>query len=660
LFFLLADIAIICASLYLSFLAHFEFDFDIAYLELVKKVVLYFVVLKLFTLTAFRIYKITWRYVGICDLTNIFLASLISELVLLALSLPTSFLPHLAITGLSKRIFFIDGGLTFSMIAALRVSKRLYLEVIPERRHLPRGKNTLIVGAGNAGEMMLRDMIRNSFKDFYPIGFLDDDLTKVGSFIHNVKVLGTTDQLGEMVPQRGVEAIIIAIPTLNHKVLRRLYDGAKKARVETIKIVPRIYDFTRPDINMKTLESIKIEDLMGRQSISVDYRGIRNFIRGKSVLVTGAGGSIGSEIAMQMCAFGPGQAILLDIDETELHNLDLKLRRLFPQLLEHIFYVTGDVRDKVRMREIFDAWRPEIVFHAAAYKHVPMMEYNPKEAVKVNIFGTYVLASAARNHNVERFIMISTDKAVCPTSVMGATKRMAEYICSALDDQINGDGELLSRKGKTAKRDSCTCPTRFISVRFGNVLGSRGSVLPMFLEQLKYGGPLTVTHREVKRYFMTIPEAVSLVLQASILGEGGEVFVLDMGNPVKIIDIAEELIKIHGMEPYKDIDIQFTELRPGEKLFEEILTAEEGTHTSRHEKIFIAKNGVQYPLAELRAILNEFSEVIADPSLDSHHLVKLLLKKYVKTYRIPEEIQHGATSQWPSGSVSTSKLKSII
>ena len=237
------------------------------------------------------------------------------------------------------------------------------------------------------------------------------------------------------------------------------------------------------------------------------------------------------------------------------------------------------------VREVFDAWRPQIVFHAAAYKHVPMMESNPKEAVKVNIFGTFVVAGAAKNHGVEKFIMISTDKAVRPTSVMGATKRMAEFICNAFN---NGAGH--PRIGRPQQNGRSRRQTRFISVRFGNVLGSRGSVVPLFLEQLKYGGPLTVTHKDVKRYFMTIPEAVSLVLQASILGNGGEVFVLDMGDPVKIIDIAEELIRIHGMEPYKDIDIQITQLRPGEKLFEEILTAEEGTEASRHEKIFIARN----------------------------------------------------------------------
>ena len=505
------------------------------------------------------------------------------------------------------------------MIVALRVSKRLYLEVLQQKRSNNRGKNTLIIGAGNIGEMMLRDMVRNGYRDYYPIGFLDDDPTKVGTQIHGISVLGATDRLEAMIVKHKVQALLIAIPSLNHKILRSLYDGAKKANVETIKIVPRIYDFSHPDVNMKTLEDISIEDLVGRQTVSVDHRGIGEFIRGKSLLITGAGGSIGSEIVAQICAFGPGKLILFDNDETELHNQGLKLQRLFPHLSEQLVFVTGDVRDEARLREVFKSCRPRIVFHAAAYKHVPMMEHNPKEAVKVNLFGTYALAGVARDHGVEKFVMISTDKAVRPTSVMGATKRMAEHICQAFNE-INGDGAPLS--------------TRFMSVRFGNVLGSRGSVLPLFLEQLKYGGPLTVTDREMKRYFMTIPEAVSLVLQASILGNGGEVFVLDMGEPVHILDIAKELIRIHGLEPYKDIDIQFTGLRPGEKLFEEILTAEEGTDASRHEKIFIARNGVKYSLSEMPEILKEFSAVIEDPSPESDDRMKQLLRKYVKYYTV--------------------------
>ncbi len=331
------------------------------------------------------------------------------------------------------------------------------------------------------------------------------------------------------------------------------------------------------------------------------------------MLVTGAGGSIGSEIVRQVCAFRPRKIILFDIDETELHNLALTLNRLFPTLQEAIHFITGDVRDALRLQEVFAELRPEIVFHAAAYKHVPMMEYNPKEAVKVNIFGTWNLVRTAVQYGVLKFVMISTDKAVRPTSVMGATKRMAEYLCRACDGL--GDG-----------------PTHFVSVRFGNVLGSRGSVLPLFLDQLKHGQSLTVTHRDMKRYFMTIPEAVTLVLQASVIGRGGEVLVLDMGEPAKIMDLAERLIRIHGLEPYRDIDIKVTGLRPGEKLFEEILTAEEGTEASRHEKIFVARNEEKYSLEEIEKILGEFRDAVETPGLYDDGGVRKLLRSYVKHY----------------------------
>ena len=295
--------------------------------------------------------------------------------------------------------------------------------------------------------------------------------------------------------------------------------------------------------------------------------------------------------------------------------MTLRVNKHYPHLMDRTSFIIGDVKDEQRVLEVFREFRPQIVFHAAAFKHVPMMEHNPKEAVKVNIFGTYILAKIALDCKVERFIMISTDKAVRPTSIMGATKRVAEYICQAL----NGAGNKAQA-------------TKFISVRFGNVLGSRGSVVPLFLEQLKSGGPLTVTHKDMVRYFMTIPEAVSLILQASTMGEGGEVFVLDMGEPVKIVELAEELITIQGLRPYKDIDIEFTGIRPGEKIFEEILTAEEGTVASKHEKVFVARNGVKYSLQKVEEIMKEFKTLVEGPSMTGEKGVKDLLKKYVRHY----------------------------
>ncbi len=644
LYFFFCDVLIVTLSLYLSFLVHFDFNFQVPYAELLREVLLFFVVLKIGFLVIFRIYKITWRYVGVADLMNIVLAVVVAQMALLILSLPNAFF-QLPITGIAKRIFLMDGFFTLAFISGLRISKKLYLEVIREKGALRKGKRTLIIGAGNTGEMLLRDMARNGFADFYPIGFLDDDRAKAGMHMHGVKVLGKLGKLGDVIAREQVEVVVIAIPSLTHKTLRELYDSARKFKVGAVKVVPRIYDFDKPDINLKGLEDISIEDLIGRQIISVDFRGIRNFLEGKSVLITGAGGSIGMEIVTQVCAFGPRRLVLFDIDETELHNLGLRLTRLFPHPSGEIEYVTGDVRDELRVREVFAKYRPEIIFHAAAYKHVPMMEHNPREAAKVNIFGTYNVARAAVEFGTETFVMISTDKAVRPTSVMGATKRMAEFICRTFNE-LNRDSALLSvtpeeaelisgcpqLSGNAKLQDLTPGPTRFMSVRFGNVLGSRGSVLPLFLEQLKHGGPLTVTDPEMKRYFMTIPEAVSLVLQASTLGQGGEVFVLDMGEPVMIVHIAEELIRLHGLEPNRDIDIRFTGPRAGEKLFEEILTAEEGTDASCHEKIFVTRNSQKYTMTELSGILAEFSEAIRDPSADSDEKMKQLLKKYVKHY----------------------------
>jgi FlaA1/EpsC-like NDP-sugar epimerase len=648
LYFFFCDLLIVTLSLYLSFLVHFDFTFQVPYLELIREVLFFFVALKIGFLMIFRIYNVTWRYVGVADLMNIVLAVVAAQMVLLILSLPNAFF-QLPITGLGKRIFLVDGFFTLVFISGLRISKKVYLDLIREKRAGRKGKRTLIIGAGNAGDMLLRDIARRGFADFLPIGLLDDDREKAGMLMHGVKVLGKLGNLEEVIAREQVEAVIIAIPSLTHKTLLELYNSARKSKVSTVKVIPRIYDFDKPDIKLKGLEDIGIEDLIGRQIIPVDFRSIRHFLEGKSVLITGAGGSIGMEIVMQVCTFGPRRIVLFDIDETELHNLGLRLTRLLPHLSGEIEYVTGDVRDELRVQEVFVKYKPEIIFHAAAYKHVPMMEYNPREAVKVNIFGTYNIARAAVESGTETFVMISTDKAVRPTSVMGATKRMAEFICRTFNE-LNRDSSLLfSQPSCPANRGHdpefqgirvmspigptpAPSTTRFMSVRFGNVLGSRGSVLPLFLEQLKHGGPLTVTDPEMKRYFMTIPEAVSLVLQASTLGQGGEVFVLDMGEPVKIVHIAEELIRLHGMEPNLDIDIRFTGLRPGEKLFEEILTAEEGTDASCHEKIFVARNSLKYTLPELSSILSEFSEAIRDPSADSDEKMKQLLRKHVKHY----------------------------
>jgi FlaA1/EpsC-like NDP-sugar epimerase len=636
-FFCIADSALIAVSLFISFLFHFELSGNIDYFALVIEVVLFFIIIKIAALSVFRVYGMSWRYVSINDLLNIVLALMFSELLLVVLSLPNSFLPPTPITGFPKRIFFIDGIISLCLIAGIRISKRLYLEVLRKRSFANKGKRAIILGAGNTGEMIIRDMARLGYSEFYPVSMLDDDKTKVGTYIHGVKVQGETDALRNVILKERIEAVIVAIPTLNHKKLKDIYNVAIREKVQTIKIVPRIYGFDTPDLRLKSLEDISVEDLIGRQAVVIDYSVIGAFLRDKTVLITGAGGSIGSELVMQICAFRPGRVVLFDIDDTDLHTMTLRVNKHYPHLMDRISFIIGDVKDEQRVWEVFREFRPQIVFHAAAFKHVPMMEHNPKEAVKVNIFGTYILAKIALHCKVERFIMISTDKAVRPTSIMGATKRIAEFICQSLN-KVEGAGlraeseEIGNREEALNPADAEEPGTKFISVRFGNVLGSRGSVIPLFLEQLKNGGPLTVTHKDMVRYFMTIPEAVSLILQASTMGEGGEVFVLDMGEPVKIVELAEELITIHGLAPYRDIDIEFTGVRPGEKIFEEILTAEEGIVASKHEKVFVARNGVKYSLSQVEEILKEFKILVADSSITGEKGVKDLLKKYVRHY----------------------------
>jgi FlaA1/EpsC-like NDP-sugar epimerase len=622
LFFFFSDIILFYLSLLFALLFHFDLNLNIRYTSLIFQVLPFFVAVKIVSFFIFRIYKMTWRYVGLYDFLSIFIATVIATFVLMLLAVLPIDLP---LSGFSKRVILADGVITLFLISGLRVSKRIYREVLREHQLKNRGgKRTLIVGAGNAGEMILRDMMKQGFDRFLPVGFLDDDPMKAGTYIHGIKVLGRTDELETVVSDHDVEGVLLAIPTLNHQKLRDLYNAAKKASVSDIKIIPRIYNFSRPDINLRDLEEISIEDLIGRQSVSIDAAGIEGFLRGKRILVTGAGGSIGSELVVQVCTYQPAEVVLFDIDETELHNLGLKLYRRFPQLQGALHFVAGDVRDARRVDKVFHAFRPQVVFHAAAYKHVPMMEHNATEAVKVNILGTHILSRCAVSHAVEKFIMISTDKAVRPTSVMGATKRVAEYICRA----YHRDPEAAAIEN---------CHTQFVSVRFGNVLGSRGSVLPLFLDQLKHGEPLTVTHKEMKRYFMTIPEAVSLVLQAALIGNDGEVMVLDMGRPVLMTEFAEELIRLHGLEPYKDIDVRVTGLRPGEKLFEEILTAEEGTNASQHEKIFIARNSTGYSRGETEKMVAEFVEAIYRASIQDEQEIKDLLKRYVKYYEEVKE-----------------------
>jgi FlaA1/EpsC-like NDP-sugar epimerase len=423
------------------------------------------------------------------------------------------------------------------------------------------GSKTLIVGAGEAGSLLLKEIFRQPVASYNVIGFVDDDLKKKGMSLHGIPVLGNIQNLPALVRDLGIEDVIIAIPSADRSVIRKVPDICREARVR-FKTLPSISELIDGTLSISQIKDVEIEDLLGREPVVLDEQGIANYLTAKKVLVTGAAGSIGSEICRQVARFSPQKLILFDNAETPLYQIDKELVAEFPSL--HVIPVIGNVKDSDKVSAVFYEFLPDVVFHAAAYKHVPLMEYNPVEAITNNIYGTKVVADAALRFAVRDFVMISTDKAVNPTSVMGASKRVAELYVQTLAE-------------KSA--------TRFATVRFGNVLGSNGSVIPMFKEQIRNGGPLTVTDSAVKRYFMTIPEAAQLVLQAGCICSGGEIFVLDMGEPVSILRLAEELIRLSGLVPYEDIDIIFTGLRPGEKLFEEIVLEGEGIKPTVHKKI---------------------------------------------------------------------------
>jgi FlaA1/EpsC-like NDP-sugar epimerase len=617
-FFVLSDILISMLSLYLAFLIRFDFSFPFEYKEIYINLLPFFIVFKIFVFWVFKVYKITWRYVSITEVLKIGNSTLILMSGFIFMVFISRNYPHLTRTlpfgffnsfsSLPISVILIDGLLFFLFSSALRISKRVYLELI-KGYTTKKGLRTLIIGAGNTGEMILRDIKRTGYVEFYPVGFLDDDKRKIGTYLHGVKVLDKIENLEKVIKAYSIEAIIIAIASLTHRELTRIYISAKKFGIKTIKIIPKIYNFEKPEISVKKLEDINIEDLLARKTVQVDQKKIGSFLNQKKVLITGAGGSIGSEIALQTYQFNPSELILFDIDETELFNLELKLNKLFKADGVKLHFIVGDIRDYKKLEEVIESFRPQIIFHSAAYKHVPMMEYNPDEAVKVNVFGTYNLAKLSQQFGVEKFINISTDKAVRPKSIMGATKRLSEYICRAFNEL-----------GKT----------EYISVRFGNVVGSRGSVLPVWLEQIKQGGPITVTHPDMKRYFMTIPEAVSLVLMASAVGKGGEILVLDMGEPVKILDLAEQFIRINGLEPYRDIDIKFTGIRPGENLFEDILTAEEGTDATMYERIFIAKGDNCFTLKDIETIIRNLNEIVyGEKGKEKEKMIKQFLQDVI-------------------------------
>src|SRR3989338_4588970 len=578
LFFFFSDILIILVSLYLSFLLRFEWDLPPSYnLPLFVSI---FIVVQLPFFFLFRFYSISWIFVGVHELVDIgkaiTLSSMCTAIVVYVLN------PYNIFTGFPRSIVFLDYILSIVLISLFRLSKRLYLHVI--NKSLESGKRTLIVGAGNAGEMIVRNMRHEVNCEYNPIGFVDDNEGKGKSYIQGVKVLGFNKDIPRIVDEFDVKTILIAIPSASAKEIQKIMSYIRESTIKDVKIIPGLGKIINGNVTISNIKEINIEDIIGREQVCVNCNDVEPLIKNKKVLITGAGGSIGSEIVRQVVNYDPEMVIALDIDETELFNIERDIRAYNHGVA--LISVIADICDSIKIDNIFKKFMPDIVLHSAAYKHVPIMEEYPEEAVRVNILGTMNVAKIGVKYKAEKFVMISTDKAVNPVNVMGVTKKVAE----ALIRSLSGNGS-----------------TKFISVRFGNVVGSRGSVIPIFHEQIIKGGPLTVTHKDMERYFMSIPEAVTLVLQAGAMGNG-EVFMLDMGEPLKILDVAKEMIRLHGFEPDKDIPIVFTGIRKGEKLFEELLTSDETLKPTSHSKIFksynvLPSNGILSKVESLKKLI---------------------------------------------------------
>ncbi|MFV9510486.1 polysaccharide biosynthesis protein [Tepidibacillus sp. LV47] len=597
---ILIDIALISLSVLWAYLLRFEYSVPSFYWQFVPYAALSYALLTVLIYHWYHLYKKIWAYVSVGELYTLIKANVISTAVLLI----TNHIVQISVGKniIPRSIFLISFFIMTLAIGGSRLAWRLFHDRFFLGDLKEGDRRTLVVGAGDAGALVIKEL-RNT-THFYPVAMIDDDPEKLGLEILGVPIVGNRNDIPRIVKQLKVQDIIIAMPSVSRQELRKIIDICKTTGAQ-VKILPAsVKDILEGKLSVK-IRDVSVEDLLGRDPVKVDLEEISDYLKGRVVLVTGAGGSIGSELSRQIARFHPKQLLLLGHGENSIYSIEMELRNKYPDLeLEPII---ADIQDKSRIEMIFRKYRPQVVFHAAAHKHVPLMEKNPSEAIKNNVFGTKNIAEAAHDFGAERFVLISTDKAVNPTSVMGTTKRIAEMFIQSLDK---------------------VSQTKFAAVRFGNVLGSRGSVVPLFKKQIEQGGPVTVTHPEMVRFFMTIPEAVQLVIQAGAMAKGGEIFILDMGNPVKIVDLAKDLIRLSGLRVDEDIKIKYTGIRPGEKLYEEILTKEEGARNTKHDRIFIAKpTDIDY------AQMNEKITQLVDVLDNDDDTIKQKLKEIVPTYQ---------------------------